>query len=353
MDPTKTSPGRYGVLLAGGGGTRLWPASRRTCPKQFLPLGHRAGEPLIASAARRLCAACGRDRLLVVTAEDQVPQVSAALPKLLPGDILAEPAARNTAAAIGLAAVHASHRDPHAVIGAVPADQDIADEAGFAELADQAFSLAEEHDTIVVLGIIPTRPETGFGYLELGAAIGARARDVARFVEKPDQATAERYASSGVHLWNAGMFFAPARRILAELAQHMPQTFAGLDAIAEALRAGGEKEAETRAHEIYPTLPAISIDHGVMEKASRVIALPADIGWSDVGSWSALGETRAADDAGNIVLGDGEHAIAVVGLDDVVVVQSGRGILVIPRERAQDVRQVVDELSAKNLDEFL
>lgn len=358
---------RYGVLLAGGGGTRLWPASRRTRPKQFLPLGHREGEPLIAGAARRLGAACERGKLLVVTAEEQVPRVRETLPDLPAGDILAEPLGRNTAAAIGLAAMHAAHRAPNAVIGAVPADQDIADEAAFASLAQRAFALASARDAIVLVGIVPTRPETGFGYVELGEVIEGDARAVARFVEKPDEATARRYASSGAHLWNAGMFFAPARRLLAEIEEHLPEMAAGLEAIGDALRSGGEVEAARRAREIYPQWPSISIDHGVMEKTSKAIAIPADIGWSDVGSWSALAETRTPDAEGNItegnavlidahrniVAGDGDHAVAVVGLDDVVVVQSGRGILVVPRERAQDVREVVDELKAKNMAHFL
>ncbi len=358
-----------GVLLAGGGGTRLWPASTRARPKQFLPLGRREGEPLIAGAARRLSAVCGGDdRLLVVTASSQVPRVREALPAVPEARILAEPAPRDTAAAIGLAAVYARSRDPGAIIGAIPADQDIGDEARFSELAARALSVAAERDAIVLLGIVPTRAETGFGYIELGEPVGGEgARAVMRFVEKPGADAAAEYASSGRHLWNAGMFFAPARRLCEELASHAPATWRGLEAIGEALRTGGEAEAARRAREVYPDLPAISIDHAVMEKTSAAVAIPADIGWSDVGSWASLAETRASDDDGNItrgnavlidarrniVVGDGDHAVAVVGLEDVVVVQSGRGILVVPRERAQDVRRVVDALKAEDLDEFL
>jgi mannose-1-phosphate guanylyltransferase len=361
-----TDQHRYGVLLAGGGGTRLWPASLRSRPKQFLPLGHREGEPLIAGAARRISQVCG-EKLLVVTAANQVQQVRTALPQLQSRDVIGEPVAKNTAAAIGLAAAYAAHRDPDAIIGALPADQDIADEAGFAALAERAFRLAADRRAIVLLGIVPTRPETGFGYLELGASLEDGAREVAHFVEKPDAQAAARYASSGSHLWNAGMFFAPARLLLEAITRHLPDHGAALDAIAEALREGGEAAAEARAREVYPTMPSISIDHGVMEKVSGAIALPADIGWSDVGSWSALADIREADEHGNItegnailldarrtiVVGDEDHAIAVVGLDDVVVVQSGRGILVVPRARAQDVRRVVAELEARGLDAFL
>lgn len=360
--------GRFGVLLAGGGGTRLWPASRRGRPKQFLALGRREGEPLVAGAARRLAEpAGGRDRLLVVTAADQAESVRAALPGVPADNIITEPVGRDTAAAVGLAAAFAEHRDPRAIVGAIPADQDIADDARFGELAGEAFAVAGQRDAIVLLGITPSRPETGFGYIEIGDEVSGSARAVVRFVEKPGPEDAARMASSGRHLWNAGMFFAPARRIREAIASHLPETAAGLARVAEALAAGGEGAGAARAREVYAELPRVSFDRGVLERERGALAIPADVGWSDVGSWSALAETRDPDDAENvaegnailidarrnIVVGDADHAIGVVGLDDVVVVQSGRGILVIPRDRAQEVRRVVEALEGQDLDEFL
>ncbi|HUH02526.1 MAG TPA: mannose-1-phosphate guanylyltransferase [Kofleriaceae bacterium] len=351
---------RHAVILAGGSGTRLWPASRAARPKQFLALGDRPGESLIAATARRLTGV----RIAVVTAGHQAPLVRAALPALDPAAIISEPTGRNTAAALGLAAVHLLHVDPDAVMGAIPADQHVADEAGFAAVVGEAFALAEAHDVIVTIGIVPTRPETGFGYLQVGEPFAGHARVVARFVEKPDQATAEGYLASGDYLWNGGMFFVKAARLLRDLERFMPETHRGLTEIAAALTGG---DADQVAARVSPTLPAVSIDYGVMERADDVITLPGDFGWSDVGSWSALGEYRAADEhgnitegnavvssgRGNIVLADADHAVCVVGLDDLVVVQDGDAILVIPKSRAQDVRDAVAALRARGLDRFL
>jgi mannose-1-phosphate guanylyltransferase len=337
-------------------------------PKQLLPLGARPGESLLAATARRVDGLVDRGAIEVVTAASQATGVHAALPWLGEGAVIAEPSARNTAAALGLAAVHLLRRDPDAVIGALPADHHIADEAAFRDVVDAAFRLAEASDVIVTVGIQPTRAETGFGWLELGAPLAgaAGAFEVARFVEKPDAATAERYLAGGRHLWNGGMFFLRASRLLAEIGRHLPETHRGLDAIAAALEAG-PAAAAVAAAAIYPALPSISIDHGVMEKASGVVTLRGDFGWNDVGSWAALADYRPADSdknvvegnvvvldgARNLVVGDGDHAVALIGVSDLVVIQSRDGILVVPRSRAQEVRDAVAALGARGLDRFL
>ena len=380
---------RYAVILAGGSGVRLWPASRRSSPKQFLPLGARAGESLIAATVRRLGGVCPQQNILVVTAAEQAGMVTDALPGLPAANVIAEPAARNTAAALGLAAVYLLARDPDAVMGALPADHHIADEAGFARVMDRAFAAAEaglpggsglgsgpdsdsgrDSDIIVTVGIVPTRPETGFGYLHVGERVGdgpEAMETVARFVEKPDAATARTYIDSGQYLWNGGMFFVRARRLLRDIETHMPETHAGLAEIAAALAAGGERAAADAAERVYPALPKVSIDYGVMERASGVVTIRGDFGWNDVGSWSALADYRPADEHGNvtggtvvvadaddnIIIADPGTAIAVVGVSGLVVVQSKNGILVIPRDRAQDVRRAVDALLQQNLDDYL
>lgn len=378
---------RYAVILAGGSGHRLWPASRKASPKQFLPLGAHAGESLLAATRHRLDELCPAERILVVTAREQAELVRAALPDLPAHNVLAEPAARNTAAALGLAAVHLLHRDPDAVMGALPADHHIADRAGFVAAAERAFALAGERDVIVTIGIVPTRPEPGFGYLALGSALappnenapddatgdaaGSAAAGevlwVERFVEKPDFETAQAYVASGAYLWNAGMFFLSARRLLRDIERLLPATFAGLDAVGRALREGGEDAAAARAAEIYPALPSVSIDHGVMEHTSGVVTLRGDFGWNDVGSWAALADYRAADEnanvvqgtavlhdaRGNIVVGDDDHVVTLIGVEGLVVVQSQSGILVVPRERAQEVREVVAALQRRGLDRHL
>ncbi len=353
---------RHGVILAGGGGTRLWPASRRLCPKQFLSLGT-GGTSLLAATANRLAPVCA-DNLWVVTAADQVALVREALPKLDGANIVAEPAARNTAAALGLAAVHLLHHDPAAVMAAIPADQHIGNQAEFRRIAKLAFEAAEAHDAIVTVGIVPTRPETGYGYLKLGDIVAGDVRTIDAFVEKPDLETAKGYLDSGDYLWNGGMFFVKAAHLLAEIRRHMPDTGKGLDAIAASL---GSNEARSVCESIYPTLPRISIDYGVMEHASPVMTIAGDFEWNDVGSWTALadytkpdangnvllGTVVTHDASGNIVVGDDGTVVALAGVSNLIVVRSGDAVLVLPRDRSQDVRAIVEALRAEDLQKFL
>lgn len=352
---------RHGLILAGGGGTRLWPASRRSRPKQFLRLAD-PERSLLQATAQRLEAAC--DELAVVTAAEQVADVRAELPALPAHGVIAEPSARNTAAAIGLAAVAIAHRDPDAIIGAIPADQHIAKPAAFAAIVKQAFAAAESHDAIVTIGIVPTRAETGYGYLQRGGVVDGSVYKVERFVEKPDIATAERYLSEGNYLWNAGMFFTKASFLLDQIRTHMPETAAALDEIA---RAYNEGDAEAPTAALYPSLPSISIDYGVMERCAHVLTIPAEVGWSDVGSWSALadytennsdkniirGEAVSYEATGNILVADEGSIVAVAGVSDLIVVKHGDAVLVLPRDRAQDVKHLVDALKAGKLEQFL
>jgi mannose-1-phosphate guanylyltransferase len=331
----------------------LWPASRRAKPKQFLSLA-RDNEPLVAAAARVGMTAAGR--VLIVTADAQVPATRDAMPGV---EVIAEPVGRNTAAAIGLAAAVLELRDPEATLLVMPADQHITDKDTFGAVLMTALDAAEAHDMIVTIGITPTRPETGFGYLELGVpAVHGQVVGVERFVEKPDLARAEAYVSSGRYLWNAGIFCATAKRLLAELATHLPTT-------AHAVREIARDPAN--ALTLYPTLPSISFDHAVMEKTRKVETVPASVGWDDVGSWAALPAVRGVDDTGNTISGnafvldgkgnvvvcDDGTLVAAVGVDDLVIVKSGDAILVVRKDAAQDVRKVIDALSARGLARYL
>jgi mannose-1-phosphate guanylyltransferase len=308
---------------------------------------------MVASAVK--LGAAVAPHVLIVTGEGHVAGTRAALPDV---EILAEPVGRNTAAAIGLAAATLAARDPDAVLLVLPADQHVTDKAAFAQALEAALAAVERDDSIATIGIAPTRPETGFGYLEVESAEPGSATPVKRFVEKPDRERAEQYLASGRYLWNAGIFGASARRVLAELDKHLPGTAKAVRDIAR---------DPQLARTVYPTLASISFDHAVMEKADRVVTVPAQVGWDDVGSWAALPAVRGTDDSGNTVVGpalvidgsgnvvvsDDATLIATVGVSDLVVVKSGDAILVIRKDEAQDVRKVIDALSARGLARYL
>ena len=344
----------YGVILAGGGGTRLWPASRRQRPKQFLPLVP-GGQTLLQATVERLRAVIPLERILVVTAADQVAHIARAVPELPAENILAEPEARNTAPCIGLAALEVERRaGGEALLAVVPSDQYVSNQTSYAAALTAALAAAGR-GLVATIGIPPTRPETGFGYIEVGAQEQAGASLVARFVEKPDRARAAEYLASGRHLWNSGMFFFRAERMLRAVREHMPE----LSAILEQLRAD-----PSRAAALYPTAPAISIDYGIIERLApgEVAVVPGDFGWNDVGSWSALhdlggrdaagnvghGETVAVDASGNVLYSSEGQLVAAIGVHDLVIVATGDAVLVVPRERAQDVKEIVKHLQTKD-----
>jgi mannose-1-phosphate guanylyltransferase len=357
----RTADAAFAVILGGGAGTRLWPSSRRARPKQLLALG--GEESLLAAAVRRAQAVFGVERTLVVTAADQAAAVRAALPDFPAANLIAEPMPRNTAAAVGLGAVVAARRAGEgAVIAVFPADPFIGDERAFERLVRLA--TAEARETIVTIGIRPTHAETGFGYIHLGARLPRAAADpvheVGGFVEKPDRVTAERYLASGAHLWNSGMFFLTARRMFDETRRHLPALAALLDAALAAPARDGPGADDGLQKVIdagYASAPSISIDNGIMEKATGLRVVPGEFGWDDVGSWAALTAVRPADARGNVVLGgptlidgdgniivaeEGAPFVGVVGVRDLVVVATRDAILVIPKDRAQDVRQIVE-----------
>src|SRR6185369_7808482 len=331
-------PTAFAVILGGGAGTRLWPSSRRARPKQLLSLG--TPESLIGAAVRRGRDLVGVENTLIVTAEDQ-------------------------AAAVRLGAVTAQRRaGPDAVIAVLPADPYIGDEATFARLVRLA--IAEARDTIVTIGVRPTHAETGFGYIRLGPQLqragGDPVHEVGGFYEKPDRPTAERYVSSGEYLWNSGMFFLTARRMLDEARRHLPALGALLDA------AAGAADPDPVVADGYAKVPSISNDHGIMEKATGLRVIPGSFGWNDVGSWAALPALRAPDDRGNVVIGgaalldgdgnivvaeEGAPYVGVLGVRDLVVVATRDAVLVIPKDRAQDVRRIVEAAKQSGRDDLL
>ncbi len=344
----------YAVIMAGGSGTRFWPASRMARPKQLLPLGGDT-RSLLAATVGRLEPVVPRDKVLVVTAAALADATHRELPGVPIENILAEPAPRNTAPCIGWATRVILARDPDATIVVLPSDHYVANEPEFCKTVERAIAAAKTR-AIATIGILPTRPDTGFGYIELGAPIaGGDALEVARFVEKPDLARAGEFVASGRFLWNSGTFFFRAAAMNAAISAHLPDLARGLDEM--------DRDASALGR-VFPTLPSISIDYGVMEKVSRepgnVAVVPGDFGWSDVGSWESAWELGKKDAHGNAVpegavMVDaknnlarvtGKKVVALVGVDDLVVVETEDAILVMPRNRAQDVRAVVDALKS-------
>lgn len=348
----------YAVIMAGGAGTRFWPASRQLRPKQLLPLGADPDEALLSATVRRLGGLVPPERVYIATGAHLSEATARLLPDVPRAQILAEPAPRNTAPCIAWASATIARRDPDAVVAVLPSDHFVSNEVEFTAVLRRALDLAAR-GTITTVGVVPSRPETGYGYIELGDPIEAGARRIARFVEKPDRARAEAYVAGGRHLWNAGMFFFRAADMKSAVARHLPALAAGVEQL-DAAAARGDEAAELAR--VFPTLPSISIDHGVMEKAEGLGVVPGDFGWNDVGSWESAWELATKDAAGNALpagavavdarnnlvrdlsSAKGKRVYALVGVSDLVVVETDDAVLVIPRTRAQDVRAVVDAL---------
>jgi mannose-1-phosphate guanylyltransferase len=356
----------YHVIMAGGSGTRFWPASRREKPKQFLALA--GPTPLIRQAYERCALSGPLDRIFVSAGESQRARIHAALPELPPSRFVGEPNARNTAPAVGLSALRISLVDPSAVAVFSPADHVYTDLSAYAAAIENAVEAAAGGD-LVTLGIRPTRPETGFGYIEVRPARSASdALRASKFLEKPDAERAATLSRSGVHFWNAGVFIWKVSAILEAIRKHHPVLFEGLERIRGAAgHSGADAEDPFDApavravvQEVLAAQPSISIDYAVMERADNVLVVPCDAGWSDVGSWDAIADLGSPDERGNVLDGDviavgargnlvraEKRFIALVGVSDLIVIDAGDALLVCRRGDSQRVREVVAELEIR------
>jgi mannose-1-phosphate guanylyltransferase len=345
----------YVLILAGGVGSRLWPRSRESRPKQFLELI--SARSMLQETVDRVKPLVPAERIIIMTGESYTAAVQEQLPEVPPENVIGEPAVRGTASAIGYGAAVIAHRDPAATMFSLHADHYMRDVAGFRRALRASAQVAGE-GFLVTLGIAPASPETGYGYIERGERLGEfenhAAYRVVRFTEKPDEAKARAFVESGRYYWNSGLFTWQVSTILEAFATHMPDTYQKLQVLASAI--GTDQEQETLA-QVWPTLENETIDYGIMERAERVAVVPADFGWSDVGTWSTLYDLMNADRDGNVVTGDyvgvdtkGSYIhsdgrlIATVGVESLIVVDTEDALLICPRDRAQDVKAIVDRL---------
>jgi len=355
----------YAVVMAGGRGQRFWPKSRNKLPKQFLSL---VGEKtMLQRTVDRLKGLVTPDRIYIITTATYTQLVAQQVPEIPSENIITEPCGRDTAAAVGLAAITVASRDTAGVMIVLPADHYIADEEHFCTVLKGAVAAAEKGEYLVTLGITPNRPETGFGYIARGRLFGTfagiPAYVAAGFTEKPDHARARQYLASGNYFWNSGIFIWRADLIERMFREHMPDLYTGLQEIKAAI---GSEQYQKVLNSVYSSLPQISIDYGVMEKAKNVLVLPGNFGWDDVGSWTALEAYKAKDRQGNILEGKGvlvdtqntlvlssEKVVATLGVKDLIVVVGGDSVLVCHKGKAQEIKKVIHALQEKGYREIL
>ena len=358
----------YAVIMAGGGGTRLWPLSRRSKPKQMLTLG--GNRSLFQMAIDRLKGLLPPERILVVTVAEQAQALQAQVPEIPWDNFLLEPMPRGTASVVGLAAVALQTRDDQAVMSVLTADHYIDNETEFQLLLQDGSVIARE-GYLVTLGIPPTYPATGYGYIQRGRPAGSYGHHIAyavvRFKEKPSEDLAKKFIQRGDHVWNSGMFIWSVARILDEFRAHMPEFYQQLQEIQSKWNSA---ERETTLRSVWQRITPQTIDYGIMEKAERVMVIPAyELGWNDVGSWDSLFDVLPADMNGNIFIGpgiinidsrdtlvhsrDADRLIVTIGVKDLVVVDAGDVTLICSKADSQKVRQIVALLKQQNKEEYL
>ncbi len=354
----------YGVIMAGGGGTRFWPLSRQKTPKQLLNLSGK--DLMVNEAVERMSTVIGKSNIFIVTSDIQAPaMITATQGKVFPRNILAEPAARNTAACIGYAAMEIVRKYGDGVMIITPADHYIENVPALTEIFKTAILAAEQEDKLITIGLKPTFPSTGFGYIRYEQSEGT-VKPVLEFREKPDEETAKAYIVSGDYAWNSGMFIWKASLILKKLRQYVPDIYDDLDTIGNAMNTPEEQEV---LHEVYPKIRKISIDYAVMEPSAakgEVLVIPGDCGWNDVGSWDMMDILHEPDENHNVFLGDvtalnvtnsviysQSRIVTALEVDNIVVVETPDAVMVCRKDKAQDVKKIVDALKDNRRDELL
>ena len=350
----------HAVIIAGGSGTRFWPKSRENLPKQLLNISGQ--ETLIQNTVGRISSIISAENIWVITNEQHAFETCYQLKKMgfPPSQLLTEPIARNTAAAIGYSAKILSQRNPDAIMAVFPADHVITTIEPFLKLLKQAETIANENH-LVTLGIKPTSPETGYGYIKQGKAIEENSFKVDRFIEKPDKLTAEKYLKEGSYYWNSGIFVWKVSTLLNEISLYLPKLHEQLEELTSNTAPIKGKYPYQKLSEfgkkIFHSLESVSIDHGLMEKSTNVAVLPAEIGWNDVGTWTSLAEISKNDSHGNVINGNvvsvensdsiiqaENRLVAALGLKNIIVVDTPDALLVCAKERAQDIKKIVEKI---------
>lgn len=353
------------VIMAGGKGERFWPKSRKKAPKQLINI---IGEKtMIQETVDRLGDLTDCKDTYIITGEEYFKPISKQLPNIPRENILIEPMGKNTAACIGLSAIHIAKKDPDAIMIVLPSDHLIKDNDSFINILKQAVKVANSGKHIVTIGIKPTQPETGYGYINFGEQVNISNFDsvykVREFVEKPDIRTAERYLEDGRYLWNSGMFVMKASTILASISEFMPMLYDVLQKISLAIGKPNYKEV---LKEEYSKLQSISIDYGIMEHERNIYVIPGDFGWDDVGSWTSLERIQESDEQGNIISGNivsvdtskciiqgNGKLIATIGLEDLIIVDTDDATLICTKDKAQQVKDVLKQLKDMKAEEYL
>ncbi|MBN2208159.1 MAG: mannose-1-phosphate guanylyltransferase [Candidatus Coatesbacteria bacterium] len=358
----------FAVIMAGGSGTRLWPQSRKRSPKHLLSLV--GGKTMLEMTFDRIADVIDPSNVLVVTLAEQAAAVRECIPAIRPENVIAEPVCRSTAPCIGLAALVARERCANASMVVMPADHIVSDNRRFQDVVKLAAHMLDDRpESLITIGITPRRPATGFGYIKKGQAIAERGQDgftcfrAQGFVEKPPLSRAREMIANGGYLWNAGVFFWRADTILRRIEHYLPELGAALAALSSEL---GSERFDGLLTELYERITPISIDYGIMQKAEQVLVIESDVGWDDVGSWASLANIWPADETGcasncqlitvearNCTAFSARRLVAIVGLEDVVVVDSDDAVLVCKKDRAEDVREVVQELESRGLKHLL
>lgn len=354
---------RHAVIMAGGSGTRLWPLSRRSKPKQLLRIF--GGQSLLRKSFERLNRLLPPEQIYVITARDYLPAVAAELPELPAENLIGEPCPRDTANAVGLAAHLLELRDPDGTMGIFTADQIITPVDAFRDTLQKAFETAERHaDALITFGVPPASPHTGYGYVHRGRLLSSGVYEVRQFKEKPDRATAETYVASGEYYWNSGMFVWRIGTILEQIRKHQPAMAEGQQRVAARF---ARNLASPEAVEQFGKLPKISVDFAIMEKADRVLVVELPCEWLDVGSWTSLAEILQADEAGNthaaprvatlsasnnILVSESDHLIAAIGVSDLIVVHSDDATLICRREDAQRIKELLENLKETHGEQY-